>query len=48
MVFGEHPDKVANIVTKSMPHFHRLYAPIIDVSSPSSVARRGALARAQR
>jgi translocator assembly and maintenance protein 41 len=31
MVFGENPNKVANIVTKSMDHFHKLYDPVLEV-----------------
>lgn len=29
MAFGEHPDKVANIVTGSAAHFHALYRPLL-------------------
>lgn len=35
MVFGEHPDKVRNIVTKSMPLFYALYMPVIKANFPT-------------
>lgn len=31
MVFGENPNKVANIVLKSLDHFHSLYSPVLEV-----------------
>jgi len=31
MVFGENPNKVSNIVTANLPHFHALYAPVLAV-----------------
>lgn len=38
MTFGENPQKVKNIVTANLPHFHRLYTPHVLSAVPSLVA----------